>query len=172
MRKIVCIASGPSVTAEDCEAVRRAGLFTIVTNSAYQIAPWANALYACDAKWLQVYRDKVPPGMLVFSHVDYSRVVKPRSPDVKNSGANAIGLAVSMGASDVILLGYDCKLTGGKTHFHGDHPPPLGNCKNLALWAPKFAMMAGHCKSVNVVNCSRDTALEAFPRGDLAQWIT
>jgi len=48
---VACLASGPSLTRADVALVRAQGLPTIVVNTTYQMAPWADVLYACDAKW-------------------------------------------------------------------------------------------------------------------------
>ena len=47
--KWAIIASGPSLTKEDVDAVR--GLNVIVINTSYWLAPWADILYACDGHW-------------------------------------------------------------------------------------------------------------------------
>ena len=47
---VVCIGSGPSLTAEDVDYCRgRAKVIAI--NNAYQLAPWSDVLYACDGAW-------------------------------------------------------------------------------------------------------------------------
>ena len=169
--EVVCIASGPSLTREDCRLVDEWSQFgrrgVIVCNSAYQFAPFADVVYACDRKWLETYADKVPRGMLKISHAEYPGVVKATTQDVKNSGANMIPLAQSFGARKIILLGYDLQLTGGKTHCHGDHPPGLGNAASIASWPEKFARVAHIGKVVSVVNASRVTALSCFSREPL-----
>ena len=56
-RTAVCIASGPSLTLEQCEIVRqwreRDGCRVIVVNDAYLLAPWADAMYFADVRWWQ-----------------------------------------------------------------------------------------------------------------------
>ncbi len=84
-----------------------------------------------------------------------------------NSGLGAIALAAHWGASRIILLGYDCQHTGGRTHWHGDHPQGLGNAGVVKLWPGQFAQLAGRLKGVEIVNCSRETALRCFPREPL-----
>lgn len=84
-----------------------------------------------------------------------------------NSGAGAIALAAKAAASRVILLGYDCQKTGGMVHHHGDHPEGLGNAGSMPKWPAQFANLAAAMKGVEVINCSRETALTAFPRGEL-----
>lgn len=80
-----------------------------------------------------------------------------------NSGAGAIMLAKLYGAKRVILLGYDCQRTNGKAHWHGDHPATLGNAGSLPKWGKQFGDLA-QAIQMPVINCSRETALDVFPR--------
>ncbi len=68
----------------------------------------------------------------------------------------------------MILLGYDCQLTGGRAHWHVDHPGGLGNAGSVAKWPAQFAELAARLSGADVVNASRQTGLEVFPRSDLA----
>lgn len=87
-----------------------------------------------------------------------------------NSGYQAIGLAYLMGARKILLLGYDMSLDeAGKRHFFGDHPGALHTGSDYRGWAPLFLPLAvdlAH-EGVEVINCSRRTALTAFKRGTL-----
>lgn len=87
----------------------------------------------------------------------------------RNSGAGAMALAERFGARRIILLGYDCKISGGKTHWHGDHPKPLGNAGSVGKWPAQFADMAGQLGHVDIVNATRDTALKHWPEVSLEQ---
>jgi len=76
-----------------------------------------------------------------------------------NSGYQAINLALHLGATTIVLLGYDMQ----GTHFFGKHRdgslPPFAIClKNFATMVPE--LKAHH---IRVVNCTRKTALRAFP---------
>lgn len=84
-----------------------------------------------------------------------------------NSGAGAVSLAVYMGAKRVILVGYDCQKSNDKVHFFGNHPAGLGNAGSMPKWPAQFDKLAKHCQGVQVINCSRETALTCFPREDL-----
>lgn len=84
-----------------------------------------------------------------------------------NSGAGAINLAALNGAQRVVLLGFDCQHTNGQRHHHGDHPKQLGNAANVAKWPAQFARLAASL-SIEVINASRDTALEVFERQPLS----
>lgn len=88
----------------------------------------------------------------------------------QNSGAGAISLAARMGIKKIIMLGYDCGHTGGKTHWHGDHPAGLANAGAVKDWPAEFKALAEHLalNGVQVINCSRATRLTCFERADLA----
>jgi hypothetical protein len=176
---VVVMASGPSLSAEDVEQVRQwreaaPNRYVIVTNTTYQMALWADALFFHDMKWWKKFRDDVRKrfkGQLVTvapvnaKDVDWLR----KWNGYGNSGAAAIALSTLAGAKRTILLGLDCQYDNGKRHWHGDHPQGLGNAKSLKKWPAQFRRVAGHCKGhgVQVINASRQTALECFERQPL-----
>lgn len=80
-----------------------------------------------------------------------------------NSGAGAISLAQYFGAERVILLGYDCQLTDGKAHHHGDHPKGLGNAGSVHKWPHQFMKMKDYLNGLEVINATRETALDIWP---------
>lgn len=85
----------------------------------------------------------------------------------KNSGHQALNAAVQRGAARILLLGFD--MQGG--HWHGDHPSGLANPTDLMLetWRRNMATTVPDLRraGVEVVNCSRETALTCFPRARL-----
>ena len=177
-RTVAVIASGPSLTEEDCEAVRSAGLPTFVVNTSFRRALWADMLVAHDAKWWLAYGAEVDA---TFKGRRFRCGSAPRIVGEKpalwllqfrafgNSGCAAISLAALAGARRVLLLGVDCQRTGGAVHWHGDHPPELSNARLIDKWPPKFAKVAAYAsgKGCEVVNCSRETALTCFRRARL-----
>jgi hypothetical protein len=181
---VVCLASGPSLTQEDCDYVRGKAR-VIAVNRTIDRAPWADALYCADAKmwkWL----DGAPQfGGLKFGAQDkYGRfavakwgvtVLTPerreglsldptRLVSGQNSGYQAINLAVLLGASRIVLLGYDMQ-TGpkGEQHWHEDHPQ--SNAPEYSNWAQRFATLVEPLAEagIEVVNCTARTALTCFP---------
>lgn len=88
---------------------------------------------------------------------------------IQNSGAGAIILAARRGADRVILLGYDCQYDGARRHWHEDHRRPLGNAGSLHKWPDQFRALRAHLAGVEVVNASRQTALDCFPRVSLEE---
>ena len=178
---VVCLGGGPSLTREDVEWCR--GKATVIAiNDAYKLAPWADVLYACDAKWWKWHR-----GVPEFSGLKYALEADAGQwPNVqvlentgehgietqptglrtgRNGGYQAINLAVHLGATRVLLLGYDMQAKKGQpSHWFGEHP--------VAIRSP-FQMFLEHFPAivtplrqlgVTVINCSRETALELFPR--------
>jgi hypothetical protein len=86
-----------------------------------------------------------------------------------NSGYQAVGLAHQLGAKSIILVGFDMKMSGGKVHWHGDHPAHLGNEGPYDKWVSRFRSLATGLKQagVKIVNASRETALDTIQRMDL-----
>lgn len=81
-----------------------------------------------------------------------------------NSGAGAVELAFKAGARRILLLGYDCQHTGGRAHWHPDHPSPMGNAGSVHDWPRLWRNTAKAVAGAQVINCSRQTALDCFPR--------
>lgn len=178
---VVCVASGPSLTVEDVEAVRgRARV--IVVNTSYQRALWADALYAADAKWWKWHQGAPDfPGLKYSVMKDAGHwphvVVLGRGASTglsndpsrlclgANSGYQAINLAVLLGASRIVLLGYDMAVgEGGRQHWHPDHPTRARSPYQTFQAAFPTLVAPLDAAGVEVINCSRQTALTCFPR--------
>lgn len=189
---VVVIGSGPSLTPADVDfCCGRARV--IVVNDAYRLAPWADALYACDSRWwhwhkgvpdfhgqkyaLQERARHACPSLTILRDTgDEGLELNPSGVKTgRNSGYQAINLAVHLGARKIVLLGFDCKpaATGEKRvplrhHFFGEHPHPFAPPYHLmratfpTLVAPLAAI------GVEIVNATASTALDCFPRRSLA----
>ena len=173
MRAFVC-ASGESLTQSDCDRVsawRGPDRIAIAVNLSWRMIPEADILFAGDACfWAHdPYRLEIGAmfhGELWTASQSASRKYKLnllQRPLRTNSGANAIALAQRLGATWIGLLGFDW---GGR-HWHEDHPKPLGNCRTFET--PEIEKLATELrlKKIEVVNCSRQTGLECFPRQPL-----
>lgn len=88
----------------------------------------------------------------------------------KNSGIGAILFAQSLGASEVILIGYDASKDQGKAHWHPDHIKGLPNAGVSHLWPDQFKELKNQLQ-INVVNCSRRTAITAFKTKPLEETL-
>lgn len=164
----VCIASGPSITAEDCDLVRQSGLFTICVNDSWKIAPWSNVIYAGDLVWWGAHHKNINSRAQRYTsskNIAESfgiHYLRNRPSGMSNSGVDAIYLAVEMGFKRVLLLGYDCSVQRG-SHWHGDHEKTKNpNPSIVSGWHRQFALAADRL-DIEIINCSRESALECFP---------
>lgn len=177
----ICIASGPSLTQEDVDYCRGKGRVYVV-NDTYRLAPWADVLYACDKAWWDHHEgtefqgEKWTVNYTASRRWDLNRIglvggAWSNNPDAVASGANsgfqALNLAVIQGAARVILLGYDFG-ADEKKHWFGDHPDPLKKNSDYAQWI-KCMNRAAPKIPVPVINCSRRSAIECFPKHDLRE---
>jgi len=127
-----------------------------------------------DAAWWRIHIDEVKAafaGQLLTSAAHCFGATRIGTDEFPNSGAGAIASAVRFGAKRIILLGYDCQHTNGKTHWHGKHPAGLGDAGTVERWPGHFKALAKRLDGVKVVNCSRETALTCFPRADLGKTL-
>ena len=189
-REWAILASGPSLTTDDVELVRRwrsadGQRRVIVVNTTFRLAPWADILYACDLQWWDAYAAEVfgvfegqPWSQTEIACRRYNLAHIKGEPGAGlsrqrglirqggNSGYQAIGLAFDQGAERIVLLGFDMQNTDGRTHWHGDHPAGLRNTSPFTSWTGKFGQLAVDLEreGVRVINATRETALRCFER--------
>lgn len=83
----------------------------------------------------------------------------------QNSGFQAINLAVLAGAKRIVLLGYDMKTAGAKSHWFGDHPIQTAPSVFSAMINNFPSLVKPLAKlGVEVLNCTPGSALECFPK--------
>lgn len=81
-----------------------------------------------------------------------------------NSGTQALNFALNMSPSRILLLGFDMKHIGSKTHYHNHHDIPTASSTYPELFIPsmeKLAQESSHL-STRVINCSLDSSLKCF----------
>jgi hypothetical protein len=178
-KTVFVLASGPSLTGDDVALVAEYShehcCPVVVTNTTYQLALWADALFFHDVQWWRIYGDHVKKHFS-GSCVTVAKVVDPCVTHINsigfaygNSGGGAINLAIHRGAKRIILLGLDGQYAkDGRRHWHQQHKK-LGDAHSLPRWVTRFPSLAEHAKrsGVEVVNASRETALTCFARGVL-----
>lgn len=191
---VFCLASGPSMTPEDALAVRGKGR-VITVNDTWQLAPWADVHYSSDHDWWDhslprmraeclgefwtgyPFNDWARP--LDVNQCPYDKqargiITKPgRIAWGGNSGYCAIGLAVQFGAVRIVLLGYDQQDPHGKGHWHGQHPDAIRKDFNWPMWHQRFAEAAADLQrlGIDVINCSRESALTCWRRESLEELL-
>jgi len=193
------LASGPSLSKKDVAVVRVAreqGLCkAIVVNDTFRLAPWADILYAADIMWwkhphnadAQTFQgekhtivspalgaplpDPIYPGMRQWinggsvgfdNHKNHIRTCM-------NSGYQALHIAAHLGATRVLLLGFDMRPVNGKAHWFGDHPAGLNKTSPYEGFIRHISKSAHHYadKGIRVVNCTPQSALQCFEFGTL-----
>jgi len=85
-----------------------------------------------------------------------------------DSGTSAINVAYHFGARTIVLLGYD--MTGGHFCKHPLQNPPQDHFRNHMAPLKRLNQDA-KSKGVRIVNCSPISAVTAFERGRLEDWL-
>lgn len=182
------LASGFSMSQEVADTVRYTRLRTIVINTTFQLAPWADMLYAADSDWWQEYKAtalKFAGLKVTCSPTPYDDVLQlnnsgplgfdPNPANVRtcnaNSGGQAIHVAAHAGCTRILLCGFD--MHGG--NWHGKHPRRLRNAgkEMFERWLPGFDPLGDDLekRGVEVVNCTPDSRLKRFRMADLKEEI-
>lgn len=176
--KIIAIcASGPSLCRSDCLSVVAADIPVIAVNSSWEAVPECAYIFSGDLQWWLVNILKLPEHAEKWScNVRVQQLLKgvsyfePDYRDAYNSGLRAILFAARLKATKIILLGFDCSVQGG-VHWHGEHAE-LGNpdAQCIMRWQQQFQQLADYLQgsSVEVINCSKKTALTCFTQKPLA----
>lgn len=92
-------------------------------------------------------------------------------PDVihtgKNSGYAAINLAYHLGATRILLLGFDMQVTGKSRHWFGAHPAGMEVASDYGSFIRRFHTINPDDYGIEILNVTRSTALDCFPRHNL-----
>ena len=197
---VAVLGNGPSLAVEDVSALAGAAVRIIAVNDSWKVARRAGAeaalLYAADAKWWDHH--KGASGFLGERWTqDYNgglaaakrwglRAVRCRETSGRlsfdpaaigsgfNSGFQALNLALLFGCRRILLLGFDCQSTGGRKHWFGNHAAHLNQINLYPLWVEAFEAAAQQLRQiggVEVLNCSRETALACFKRGSIVEAV-
>ena len=181
------VGSGESATP-DALATLRGRCRVMVINSSFRLAPWADALYACDGKWwnhsdnsdalqfagLKITQDESVARLLSIHRVTLVEQGAPKADTILtsqpgilgrggNGGHQALNLLVQFGVRRVLAL-----LDYRGEHWHGNHPPGLSNPRPAALakWARTMDAQAPRLKrlGVELIDVAHNGALTAYPK--------
>lgn len=86
-----------------------------------------------------------------------------------NSGYQALNIAVLAGGNPILLVGYDMRFHGARSHSHNGHPLTMPE-SSYGEYAKKFSSTQIQLNQlgVQVWNCTPNSVITAFQRGDLA----
>jgi hypothetical protein len=183
---VLVLGSGPSLTKSDVDYAAARVDAVIAVNDAYKLIPNATALYAADAHWWGWHQGAAAHtsarGMhypaftgrfkYCLKQTPYSDVlILKKGPETglsldpaavalgRNSVYQAVNVGIHFGGTRILLLGVDMQ----GEHFFGRHPnntlPPFATCIQRFETMVKPLKLAG----VEVINCTRKTALKVFP---------
>lgn len=138
----------------------------VVVNDAFRLAPWADALVCNDRAWWNLY-----PEAMKFAGKKYAgtRVqhlehlpITTEFPAGTNSGLQGVRVARLLGATKILLCGFDMH----GTHYFGNHPKQLKNTSPHRR--SEFVKQFGRFKDRQmVVNCTPGSALTWFRFAEL-----
>jgi len=197
---VAILASGPSMSAEVAGMVRGRCRVVAVNNQGIPtvhavtgrvlpaLAPWADMLYASDAKWWMQYqadarkfagdkvtvRDVLPFPEVLSLQLSTAIPYDPRPTHVVtggNSGYQATHIAAQRGARRILLCGFDMRQVQGSKHWFGDHPGKLNSPQRYTTWINNFAELGKALAAVGVelINCTPKSALVGLRRMTLAE---
>jgi hypothetical protein len=172
-KTVFCVGSGPSLTRDDCAAVEASGHPIVAVNSSWKAARSAAVIFGGDQAWWDAYKSEIDiPAKLwtcsMSASMKYGLGLLKNPRRHWNSGLCAIELAEAEGADRIVLLGYDCSVRKG-AHWHGDHAKTQNPTQSVCeSWCGQFDQLARRTK-IEIINCSRQTALKCFPRAELEE---
>lgn len=183
------LGCGPSLNIDDVSLLQ--GRRVIAINDAYRLAPWAEVLYFCDQKWWDEHKMDVLDrfvGRMIVTMSNLIHGVKTlrctgdtgleTDPGAvrhgSNSGFQCINLAYHLGATRIVLLGYDMRVNGHKLHWchRRDMQTADGFQRTLSnVMLPKFQSIVQPLAEagVEVINCTPRSALTLWPIRDICE---
>lgn len=192
----VCIATGPSLTSDQVEAVRRANVRTIAINDAGHpsrtpSATWCDIWYAADQSFWLNYRPESNAlkvcaeskcnrrGELfdivdLFLDLDDAERARAYVPGYAlhggHGGYQCLQLAMSLGATRILLLGYDCQPRGDQTNYFGRKPAHLHKDSPYKAWVQCYDKLVLK-EGVKVINCTPGSAIKAYSFADIRECL-
>lgn len=176
-KTVAILASGPSMSAAIVDAVRAAGILSIVINCTWRLMPDAPVMLASDPRWWLARDPRVSPLPEEFlgerlmcaqdARIKGVKFVEPCGLSGSNGGNGALHAAAEAGrrgAARVLLFGVDLRddaLTRWHGLYRGLNNPKLATfARARRAWA-KFARKPDRPE---VINCNPDSAVECFPK--------
>lgn len=190
----VIVCSGPSLKKEDVEAFRGKAKFIAVKEN-YNVCPWADVVYGCDAHWwvyrrglkefsgLKLSYDQVHdfPGPIQIQMDRTQDRILLETPGLigngGNSGFQSMNIAAQFGAKQLVMLGLDCHARSGAPHWYGRSAWPGAwnpGEQNFFRWLKAFDNAAKDLAAagISVLNCSPFTSIKSFPVRSAAEIIS
>ena len=194
-KNVFIIGGGPSAQHVDFDLLQDEVVICI--NDAYRDFPNATMIYWLDETWVSENYDNLKHHAckLLFTskhaqHMNYVRFSDPqtvsgtyilkrtgdggydRNPDCvmgNNAGVQAMNLIVNMKPENIILIGFDMKRDGKKSHYHDQPRPYIRDTIYSTQFNPSINALAAGMKdrgsTVNIINANPESAVRCFPFG-------
>lgn len=164
MTTFAVLATGPSMSQEVARRVMNR-CSVIAVSDAFRLAPWADALASQDKAWWKHNPDAMDFAGRKFCGVpDVQGVERFEGiPSSSNSGLLGLHVALKLGATRILLLGYDMH----GAHYFGPHAAPLKNTtpQRFSVFQAQFRRFQP--RGVKILNCTPGSQLQAYPMADL-----
>lgn len=196
-RKVFIIGGGPSVKTQNLQPLIHENV--ICLNTAYELFSNPVALYWADENWAAKHFDKLEQHQcklrfhskfhvsdqylkkdeLAFANAtilkrtgDYGIDFNIDCVRGNNSGAQILNLLLNIKVKEIVLLGYDMKLSNGKSHWHGGHGLPI-RPDVYHSFIESINSMAPFFKSANidVYNTNFNSDLQCFKKVPLEKCL-
>lgn len=174
---VFILGGGPSLPIDRLPELRGKGRVIAVNNAGF-VAPWADLLFYADGRWLEwnrwrlnefegeaiVTRQPSPVTDDLILYLDYKPYRLSHIPTAVGGlcgGSSAINLAYLLGASRIVLLGFDYR----PGNFHNDHKVQGPDAEHYRLkFIPAMNIIARGLEetSTSVWNSTPNSALECF----------
>jgi hypothetical protein len=194
-KTVFILGGGASLLGFDASVLRGEDKGVMVLNSSYLLAPWADMLHFVDTLWSEKHLEVIknwPTPYVVTTSLGAKRAQPDKIKRVQvhleasflhgsdrglvrvgaSSGHSGIGIAAACGAKTIVLLGYDMKFVGGRSHHHDEY-----FIDNEDLFAQAFLpAFEGWNKmavkdGIKILNASPNSVLDEFPRVNLQAFL-
>jgi|ERR1044071_5173109 hypothetical protein len=186
----VIYGGGPSLNQADVDYARTR-FRRIACNDAFLLDPDCEVLCWCDCRWYLWNKNEIKRHCgkyrIAWKHVPQiagareihflqqldsqkSLLKDPRYIIANNTGLGALQIAYHFGAKRILLLGFDMRRVNKQMNWHQRHQksvPPGA----LDLFRTRIENMAPALdrRGVEVINCTKDSALRCFPYRDIRE---
>jgi hypothetical protein len=162
LMQFAILATGQSMSLSVARSV--AHMPVVVVNDAFRLLPTATALAAQDIEWWRNNPDAMGFAGRKFTSNQIEGVeCVAQVPNGASSGVLALDVAKVLGATRVMLLGFDMH----GTHYFGPHPAPLVNTtpERFEVFQRQFTEWGRANPAIDVVNATPGSRLSCFPQG-------
>lgn len=162
------LATGPSMSQAVADSVR-GRCRVVVISDAWRLFPGADVLVSADKAWWDHNPEALRfPGKKYGAMPEFNAVAgveRFRVSGGTNSGLLGLMVAVHLGATKVLLCGFDLHSPG--EHFFGRHPKPLKSTTADRMTVFRRQFMTFRPQGVEIINCTPGSELKVYPMGRL-----